>query len=252
MIPKIIHIIWWQGKNKIPDKFLNNINSWKTHNKNYDVIIWDESKLKKFIKENYKNEWKNLQKYKYMIQKIDYCKYLVLYFYGGVYIDIDIYCNDSLDKYLIQDKINVSYIPLIKFYRLINNGFIAVNKKNKLILKVIKECRSEIDNFFINKEFTVFKTTGPYLFDSVLSNNNNINIFDQTIIYEIDDNNLDENFDKGKLGVHCHEFSWISNYLIYLINIVMFCNRNFIKLIILFLFLMLTAYFYLPKRLFLF
>ena len=252
MIPKIIHIIWWQGKNKIPGKFLNNINSWKRHNKNYDVIIWDESKLKKFIKESYKNEWKNLQKYKYMIQKIDYCKYLVLYFYGGVYIDIDIYCNDSLDKYLIQDKVNVSYIPLIKFYKLINNGFIAVNKKNKLILKVIKECRLEIDNFFINKEFTVFKTTGPYLFDSVLSNSNNINIFDQRIIYEIDDNNLDENFDKGKLGVHCHEFSWISSYLIYLINIIMFCNRNFIKLIVLFLFLMLIAYFYLPKRLFLF
>ena len=37
-----------------------------------------KAKLKKFIKESYKNEWKNLQKYKYMIQKIDYCKYLVL------------------------------------------------------------------------------------------------------------------------------------------------------------------------------
>ena len=37
MIPKIIHIIWWQGKNKIPVKFLNNINSWKTHNKNYKL-----------------------------------------------------------------------------------------------------------------------------------------------------------------------------------------------------------------------
>ena len=138
--------------------------------------------LEKFVNNNYENEWTNLKKYNYMIQKIDYCKYLLLYYYGGVYVDIDIYCNDSMDKYLIQNKINVSYMPLIKFYKLINNGFIGVNKKNKLILKVIKKCRLEFDSFYLNKEFTVLKTTGPYLFDSVMNNNNNVNIFDQTII----------------------------------------------------------------------
>jgi len=157
-----------------------------------------------------------------------------------------------MDKYLIQDKVNVSYMPLIKFYKLINNGFIGVSKKNKLILKVIKKCRTELDSFYLNKEFTVLKTTGPYLFDSVMNNNNDVNIFDQTIIYEIDDSNLDEHITKGKLGVHCHEFSWISSYLIYLINIVMFCNRNFIKLTIVLILVILLIYFYLPKRLFLF
>ena len=251
MIPKLIHIIWWQGLNNIPEKFKKNINTWKHHNKNYKIILWDELKLKQFIKENYKNEWSNVEKYNFMIQKIDYCKYLLLYYYGGVYVDIDIYCNDSLDKYLIQDKINVAYMPLIKFYKLINNGFIGVEKNNKLILKVIKECRRQRDSYFINKEFTVLKTTGPYLFNSILNNNNKVNIFDQSIIYEIDSKSY-SNINNGKLGVHCHEFSWISSYLVYMINIVMFCNRNFFKFILVLILVLLLAYFYLPNRLFLF
>lgn len=255
MIPKIIHIIWWQGIDKIPNKFQLNINSWKKNNKDYKIIIWDANTIKKFVKESYKEEWNNVKTYKYMIQKIDYCKYLILYYYGGIYIDIDIYCNDNLDKYLEQDKINVAYMPLIKFYKLINNGFIAVNKKNKIILKVIKKCKQELNNNYINKEITVFKTTGPYMFNSILSNCKNINIFDQNIIYEIDNPNLNDNIKNGKLGVHCHEFSWINKYFIFMINVIMFINRNFYKvtfigLLLLFIFYKVFVN-YLPNRLFL-
>ena len=31
-----------------------------------------------------------------MIQKIDFCKYIVLYIYGGLYVDIDTICEKSL------------------------------------------------------------------------------------------------------------------------------------------------------------
>ena len=224
MIPKIIHFIWWQGSNKIPDKFKKNVDSWKIHNKNYKVIVWDCRFFNNILSDY---EWSNINKFKYMIQKIDYCKYLLIYNYGGVYVDIDIFCNDSLDNYLLQDKVNVAYMPLIKFYKLINNGFIAADKGNKLIEKVIKECKLNRDLFFITKELTVFRTTGPYLFNSIMNNNYNVNIFDQNIILETDI----ENSNEGKLGVHYHEFSWISNKFIFIIKMILFCNRNFFRLL---------------------
>ena len=42
MIPKIIHIIWWQGIDKIPNKFQLNINK-SFINKSIDVLV--ENKL---------------------------------------------------------------------------------------------------------------------------------------------------------------------------------------------------------------
>ena len=41
--PKIIHQIWWQGRDKIPCKFNPLILSWKQHHPKWKHIIWDES-----------------------------------------------------------------------------------------------------------------------------------------------------------------------------------------------------------------
>ena len=86
MIPKLIHIIWWQGINKIPDKFKYNINSWKINNPKYKIILWDARSILNMIDRYYYNK---IILYKRMIQKIDYAKYLIIYKYGGCYVDID-------------------------------------------------------------------------------------------------------------------------------------------------------------------
>ena len=86
------------------------------------MIIWDETTIMKFINKSYDNAFIKINLYNRMIQKIDYAKYLIIYKYGGCYVDIDMLCNDELDNYLIQDKINVS---CILFYK---NKDIAINK----------------------------------------------------------------------------------------------------------------------------
>ena len=245
MIPKIIHFIWWQGKDKIPIKFLHNIKSWKINNPNYKIIIWDESKILDLIKnKNYHLE--NLKKYKYMIQKIDYSKYLILYHYGGVYVDTDMYCNGNLDNFLLNDKINVGYFPIVRFYKTINNGFIGVPKNNDTILNIINKC-NEVNYDFYFKELTILFTTGPIFFDAHIKSEKNLNLLEQDIIYEIDDTDINKYNDKGKLAIHLHEFSWINKNLIYLINISMFTTKYFNTITILFLVLVIVLYLYTKK-----
>ena len=72
MIPKIIHLIWWQGYMNIPNKFIKNIDSWKHHNPNYKIIIWDNKSITKFIKKIYPKNYIILNRYFKMIQKIDH------------------------------------------------------------------------------------------------------------------------------------------------------------------------------------
>ena len=115
MIPKIIHLIWWQGYMNIPNKFIKNIDSWKHHNPNYKIIIWDNKSITKFIKKIYPKNYIILNRYFKMIQKIDFSKYLILYYYGGCYVDIDILCNNSLDLFINQDKLNASLFYFTKF-----------------------------------------------------------------------------------------------------------------------------------------
>ena len=41
MIPKKIHYCWF-GKNKLPDKAVKCINSWKKYCPDYEIIEWNE------------------------------------------------------------------------------------------------------------------------------------------------------------------------------------------------------------------
>ena len=234
MIPKIIHLIWWQGYMNIPNKFIKNIDSWKHHNPNYKIIIWDNKSITKFIKKIYPKNYIILNRYFKMIQKIDFSKYLILYYYGGCYVDIDILCNNSLDLFINQDKLNVSLFYFTKFRIMpfINNGFIACDKKNDDLLIVIKECIKRVNFTYYINEVTILYTTGPVMFSNILSKSNNVNILDETIIYETNLGEYGYNTKKGKLGCHIHELSWVNNYLLYLIKLYNIFNNNYKMIII--------------------
>jgi mannosyltransferase OCH1-like enzyme len=253
MIPKIIHIIWWQGINKIPSKFKNNINSWREKNPKYKMIIWDETTIMKFINKSYDNAFIKINLYNKMIQKIDYAKYLIIYKYGGCYVDIDMLCYDELDNYLIQDKINVSvfYFTKIRILPLINNGFIACDKKNNTILDIIKMCNKYVNNDYLIDELTILKTTGPLLFNSILVNSDDVHILDWDIIYESNIQEYGLNKNKGKLACHFHEFSWINGNILLLIKLYVFLNNNIDKIIIITMIILFVYLNYLPNRLFL-
>ena len=119
MIPKIIHLIWWQGYMNIPNKFIKNIDSWKHHNPNYKIIIWDNKSITKFIKKIYPKNYIILNRYFKMIQKIDFSKYLILYYYGGCYVDI----QGEVIQYLLF------FHPLLRQMNLIKRTMVVTINK---------------------------------------------------------------------------------------------------------------------------
>ena len=131
-IPKIIHQIWWQGHENIPKKMLENKITWKLNHKKYTFILWDKYLFEKLLAKlniSILNEiYNDLPK---MIQKIDFCKYVILYNYGGIYVDIDTISEKPIDKFLSMGDLVISKIKIFKYFDfyLINNGIIFSKKK---------------------------------------------------------------------------------------------------------------------------
>ena len=87
--PKIIHQIWLQGIDVIPSKYINNIETIKQFNPDYQHIIWDEKSILEIINTN--DSWKKTYfSFKHLHQKVDYARYVILWLKGGLYIDIDV------------------------------------------------------------------------------------------------------------------------------------------------------------------
>ena len=128
-IPKTIHYCWFGG-NPLPNIAVKCINSWKKYLPDYEIIEWNEDNFdvnsNLYVKEAYENK-----KYAFVT---DYVRLLVLYNYGGIYMDTDVEIIKNIDVFLDNNAFssfeNNNYIP---------TGIMAAKKGNKWIKMLLDE-----------------------------------------------------------------------------------------------------------------
>ena len=159
-IPKLI--IQTYHNNNIHPKIYNNIQKILKLNTDYDYrLITDKIGIyliKKYFNKNILNAF-----YKLNIgaAKGDFLRYISLYIYGGIYIDLDSSETDRLNKYINHDKDH--YFFYDNDYNIVNNPIIT-KPKNIIILNIINEMVKRINN----NEQNIFLSTGPTLFTDVI------------------------------------------------------------------------------------
>lgn len=241
MIEKIIHQIWLQGEINIPNKYYPNIKSVKKFHNSWQYILWDEIKILKLILT--KKEWTDIYyKFIYIHQKIDFAKYIILYTYGGIYIDIDVEVIKSFDK-LIENTnmydliVSKSFVNSYESFitagasETYNNGIIIAEKNSNTLLILINYI---IKNFYLPilepKVLNINYTTGPHIFTDVISKNKSrVKILDSEYLEPclIDNCNITSN----TISIHKHELSWMPEQLVTIINFYLKNKIIFIGLI---------------------
>lgn len=174
-IPKIIHQIWFQGKDNIPEFHEKYQNICKKMYPTWKYMFWDNHLIRKFIKKNYYHLLYYYEYFPYLIQKVDLARYIILYHYGGCYIDMDVECLKPIDNLLLQypkkEFICSEIVPSIWFQikhfaykKFTNNGTIISTKQNPIISKLINEKNIKTsykqDWWKITKEIYISHSTG--------------------------------------------------------------------------------------------
>jgi mannosyltransferase OCH1-like enzyme len=225
-VPKIIHQTW--KNHDLPGHLRIMKESVMNNHKDYDYRFWTDDDIDQFIKNSYPQLWDFYNSYMYVIQKIDFARLLMLYHFGGVYIDIDSYCYKNVDdilKYpisLINTPKSSNYTDYYNF--ILNNAFISAEKHNDFIKNVIKNMINykrpdRYQDYVIgHAEFTeVLKSTGPLMItDSYINYNykNMITLLDHRFYHgtrnlEFHFSNVVKKFEHaGYNFIHVHESSW--------------------------------------------
>ena len=165
-IPKIIHQIWIGGP--MPDSETRLSNKIINLNPNWEYRLWNEENLD-FIDHDVLSKIKLIQN---LGVKSDIIRYLVLYEYGGLYLDCDFVPIKRFDELVLGKKFIAGVCnPDFDNLPIINNGFIAAEKANKILYAVNKKVLKHIDEMiYINNQSDVFKYTGPDLFTNEILN----------------------------------------------------------------------------------
>lgn len=138
-IPKIIHQIWTQGCNKIPDKILKYVEKWKKK-ENYIHICWSDTSIIELLKKYDPSLIPIYTSFNLPQQRSDFGRYLLLYLYGGIYIDVDIIPgNKSFDSIFVNNK---SIITGSGGHSGVSQSFIISKPKHPLFKDIIEHIRS--------------------------------------------------------------------------------------------------------------
>jgi len=93
----------WCNKTLHP-KIQNQINKIKQLNPTFKYQLFDDNEIDNFVNENFKGDISNAyNKLNIIVAKTDFWRYLVLYKYGGVYLDMDSSIEKPLNE-LIKDE----------------------------------------------------------------------------------------------------------------------------------------------------
>jgi hypothetical protein len=210
MIPKIIHQIWI-GPNKRPDKWIDTFRiDYINKNPEYQYILWNEDNIDSLFTEF--PIYRIVYDLEYTYNgKSDILRYLILYNYGGIYLDSDsVWINDkSFDKLL--EEVNESNVFVgkspdsideiktfkdLKYDDSICGGVMGSSKNNILMKKLIEGIEKYIirewdNNNIIRKDYLrkrmmhgVCELIGPLYLTRMLLNEN-ITIFPSIYFYPI-------------------------------------------------------------------
>jgi mannosyltransferase OCH1-like enzyme len=186
MFPKIIHQIWLQGADVIPNKYKKDIEKIKNAHGIYDdrktntewkYMIWDEKRIIELLKVNSK-ALEKYYKYEYLHQKVDFAKLFITWYYGGIFLDIDVQLQKPFDsifeKYknydFIVSEINNNFIINLftckKLSNCLNNG-IFISKAKSDIAKYLYE-NLTLSTIMPSKMLKINFTTGPHRFNILI------------------------------------------------------------------------------------
>lgn len=159
LVPPIIHHIL------IGNIDLNKRPTWITARQaciewhpNYEFKFWDDSLAEKLIQDVYPWFLPTWKSYQYPIQRADSLRYLVLYHYGGIFLDMDLHCRRSLGPLRRFEFISPAAYPVG-----ISNGFLMASPRHPFIKVLVDQLPLFNRNFVLPYATVMFSTGCMYI-----------------------------------------------------------------------------------------
>lgn len=162
MIPKIFHQIWLQGLEQIPEHLQKLRNECMSlYGSQFQFKLWDAPQIEKLLGE-FDPELLSLYRSqaKSHAQRSDIARYVIVYLYGGIYIDTDYRCLKDVST-LLGDGIDLFYVPFQDVAGVrVMNGIFGAAPKHKLLDITIRTMKQRLGG----SRRSTTSTTGTLLF----------------------------------------------------------------------------------------
>jgi hypothetical protein len=175
-IPKIIHQTAPIKKEDWHPLWKKCQESWKKNfpKNEFEYILWNDDDIDNLIKNNFPEYYEFYLKAPLHIIKIDISRFFILYHYGGIYSDMDMFCYENFynklcgDLFLLESKKRSGGIEIFQ------NSLMASTKENPFWIDCAEEAIRRIELFGdyvyssgIDFDKKIKLTSGPLLITEI-------------------------------------------------------------------------------------
>lgn len=123
--------------------------------------MWNDDDIDNLIKDSFKEYWKVYQLFPYHILKLDFSRYAMLYMYGGIYVDMDMFCYKNF-----YDELDHDTILLQSPFKdeIVQDSMIISSKHNEFMLYCMNESQINYYTYHnVSERINYIKNVcGPY------------------------------------------------------------------------------------------
>ena len=168
-IPRIIHQIYEDPAGP-PTNLLNIAETWKENHPDWEYWFWNRQKMNNFLESTCPDFLDYYRSYPFNVQRWDAVRYLILYYFGGLYVDLDYECICPLDV-LLTDSICCMGLepalhirPLYNKSLLVGNALMASAPKHPYMKAIIKDMKMNFSvDYHQGDSIQILATTGPLM-----------------------------------------------------------------------------------------
>lgn len=167
-IPKVIHNIYEELAGP-PKMFTTIAQTWKDLHPHWEYRFWDKLDVEKLLETYFPDFIPIYQAYPNNVQRWNALRYLILYQFGGLYVDMDYECIEPVDL-LLEDSTccmglepSTQYVSLDKSF-VIGNSFMASVPEHKYFKMMIDDMKINFGKRWSKyKVIQIKESTGQFL-----------------------------------------------------------------------------------------
>jgi mannosyltransferase OCH1-like enzyme len=166
MIEKNIFQCYWNRNPYMEPLVTTMINKYKLMNPDYRHYLYNDNDMDNFVNEHFNGEIAECyNKLNITVAKSDFWRYLVLYKYGGIYLDMDSGIEKSLDELIKED--DQAIITAEGNPNLYVQWGLIFTKEHPILKKTIELiCNNIKNNRYPN---SISKMTGPIVYSTAIN-----------------------------------------------------------------------------------
>jgi len=169
-IPKIIMQTW--KNNDVPPKWQSSPESISRYMPDWEYVLMTDENNESFVQKHFPDFWPTFRDFKYNIQRADAIRYMWLYTYGGLYLDLDIELLRPLDKMFCSDN-DVYLVCSGNIGGVITNSMMASKPGCSMWLEMLEYMKKPLPWWCIGKHLEVMNSTGPMALNYVVKRQTN-------------------------------------------------------------------------------